>query len=51
MRELRVACWNCSGIYSNYLYARDLLKNIDILALSEHWLLMINFVIMLPPHV
>ena len=38
MLELKIACWNCSGIYGNYIYARDLLKNIDILALSEHWL-------------
>ena len=38
MLELKITCWNCSGIYGNYLYARDLLKNIDILALSEHWL-------------
>lgn len=30
--------WNCSGIYGNYVYARELLKNTDILALSEHWL-------------
>ena len=38
MIKLRIACWNCSGIYGNYFYARDLLKNTDILALSEHWL-------------
>ena len=38
MSPLNITCWNCSGIYGNYVYARKLLKNTDILALSEHWL-------------
>lgn len=38
MTCLNVTCWNCSGIYGNYVYARNLLKSTDILAISEHWL-------------
>lgn len=38
MSSLSFICWNCSGIYGNFVYARDLLKATDILASSEHWL-------------
>ena len=38
MPKLKITCWNCSGIYSNFIYARNLLKKTDLLALSEHWL-------------
>ena len=38
MSYLNFTCWNCSGIFGNYSYARKLLQNTDILALSEHWL-------------
>ena len=38
MSSLNFICWNCSGIYGNFVYARELLKDSDIFALSEHWL-------------
>lgn len=38
MSSLNFKCWNCSGIYGNYAYAKNLLDTSDVLALSEHWL-------------
>ena len=35
---MRLACWNCSGFKSNFVYIRKLMGSVDILALSEHWL-------------
>ena len=36
--QLRVACWNARGYLSDIPYIRELLKEVDILAVSEHWL-------------
>ena len=35
---LRVACWNMRGYLSGIPYLKKLLTNVDILAISEHWL-------------
>jgi hypothetical protein len=36
--NLRLTCWNCSGIFGSFTYVKNLLERSDILALSEHWL-------------
>ena len=36
--NVRVGCLNCRGIKTNTHYINILLKNLDFLALSEHWL-------------
>ena len=36
--KLRVGCWNCRGFSAAVPYIRDLGHNLDVLALSEHWL-------------
>ena len=33
-----ISCWNCRGIYGNYKYAKTILNQVDIMAISEHWL-------------
>ena len=33
-----LGCWNCSGIYGSYIYAKKLLRELDIFAICEHWL-------------
>ena len=33
-----ISCWNCGGIYGNYKYAKTILNQVDIMAISEHWL-------------
>ena len=35
---MNIACWNCGGIKSNFVYIKKLLESVDVLALSEHWL-------------
>jgi hypothetical protein len=36
---LKLGCWNCSGIYGNYIYVMTLLReSADIFAICEHWL-------------
>ena len=39
-QNLNIMCWNCKGIMSAVPYLSNCLKkqNIDICALSEHWL-------------
>ena len=36
--QLRIACWNARGYLSAIPYIRELLKEVDVLAVSEHWL-------------
>ncbi len=36
--NLRLTCWNFSGIFGSFTYVKNLLQRSDILALSEHWL-------------
>lgn len=36
--DLRVGCLNVRGIKSNHHYVNDLLDELDICAISEHWL-------------
>ena len=38
MDRLRVACWNTRGYLSSIPYIRKLLDDVDVLAISEHWL-------------
>ena len=38
MAKVNFACWNCAGVYGNYIYLKALLRTLDVLALSEHWL-------------
>ncbi len=35
---MNIACWNCGGIKSNFVYIKELLESVVVLALSEHWL-------------
>ena len=35
---MRIGCWNCRGFLSAVPYARELSHNLDVVALSEHWL-------------
>ena len=35
---MNIACWNCGGIKSNFVYMQKLLESVDVLAISEHWL-------------
>ena len=38
MAKLNFGCWNCGGVYGNFIYVKSLLRTLDVLALSEHWL-------------
>ena len=38
MDNLKVACWNIRGYLSSIPYIKKLLDNVDVLAISEHWL-------------
>ena len=35
---LHVCCFNVRGLIHNSTYLKDLLRNVDIIAISEHWL-------------
>lgn len=37
-KNVKLACWICSGVYSSFGYLKQLLKTLDILAVLEHWL-------------
>ena len=36
--RLKIACWNVRGYLSSIPYIRKLLTDVDVLAISEHWL-------------
>ena len=36
--SIRVGCYNVRGIESNHDYARKLLNQLDVCAITEHWL-------------
>ena len=36
--KVNFGCWNCAGVYGNFIYIKALLCTLDVLALSEHWL-------------
>ena len=38
MAKVDFGCWNCGGVYGNFIYVKALLRTLDVLALSEHWL-------------
>ena len=38
VNQLKVACWNVRGYLSATPYLRKLLSQVDVLAISEHWL-------------
>ena len=38
MGKVNFGCWNCAGVYGNFIYIKALLRTLDVLALSEHWL-------------
>ena len=38
LTKIKLGCWNCGGVYGNFIYVKTLLRSLDILALSEHWL-------------
>lgn len=38
MTNIELGCWNCNGVYGSFIYVKALLRSLDILALSEHWL-------------
>ena len=36
--KLNFGCWNCGGVYGNFIYVKSLVRTLDVLALNEHWL-------------
>ena len=38
VQQLKLACWNARGYLSSILYLKKLLSEVDVLAMSEHWL-------------
>ena len=38
MAKLNFGCWSCGEVYENFIYVKSLLRTLDVLALSEHWL-------------
>ena len=38
VNNIRIACWNTRGYLSSIPYIKKLLNEVDVLAISEHWL-------------
>ena len=36
--KVNFGCWNCGGVYGNFIYVKDLLRTLDVLSISVHWL-------------
>ena len=35
---INISCWNCRGLVTSIPYLKELMKESDVISLSEHWL-------------